>query len=898
MPKWYAISAEEAVNRLESNAAVGLSHKVARLRYGKKKIKGEGDLFYREGSGLRTVGGLIASDVLLWILLLTCSALSFFADTRLAFVGIVFLALNISVSLGVAAVSCGAAEELSLAFVPSVKVIREGKLLSVDYRFVIPGDIVLLSEGDLVLFDARLLSSEQLRVSVCCGHDREGSLRFEARDKEASATLNPRRDLSPEDRTNMVTAGSVILHGTARAIVVETGLYTYIGALLGGLPLHARREAKYHFVRSVCRKLRYIGVLFLTLSIPLTAVSLVGGTTARLASSFLTVLSLSVTFFPGWIVAVLDCMAIRAIRKMKTNGEALVRSAQVSDTLAETDVVALLGKSMLSDGLPHVAEIFSEGKGYVGKALRSDACRRLTARAAFLALTESELPYAGAELPDRTVYARKELLAFAEFLGVEREMMRIRFQKTEYRAPSEVRPITALRYTDASDGGMERILLCSKDPSFYMQCTHIRIGDTATKISPAWQLEISKRIRECTGRGWEQYFYAERASDGKIVFLGYISYAELFSKDTRKTVTEMEQQGIKVLLFLNGESVSDRYFAAASGCVKAECRIALSSDFAVERRNLLDTFGLYDAYLGFSNAEIAAFLERLRETGRTVCGVALNGIEADLLAETDVSIACGEIRSTKRFQPEQALAELPISGVEYGTEAPGTVRFEADAVVHRCSKTGGGLPALQRMLMSCRRIKKTQSGFLSYLALSLALRAGMLLPLLFGFASLDFSAALLFSGLVIDLFAGIAFAYDGKRASDEETQAPVPPKHSARRRCLGIAVALIIGVLLSLLPLSFSWFGAEPAAELTASFRSAALFLALLSVWTRVRYCIRKSRVDRVSLAFLLPMLLAIISGLGVRRIGVLIGIAVFPEFSLAFLPITILLPWSIPIEK
>jgi hypothetical protein len=313
---------------------------------------------------------------------------------------------------------------------------------------------------------------------------------------------------------------------------------------------------------------------------------------------------------------------------------------------------------------------------------------------------------------------------------------------------------------------------------------------------------------------------------------------------------------------------------------------------------LLETFGLYDAYLGFSNAEIAAFLERLRETGRTVCGVALNGIETDLLAETDVSIACGEIRSEKRFRPEWTLAEFPISGVEYGTEAPGTVRFEADAIVHRFSKMGGGLSALQRMLMSCRRIKQTQCGFLSYLVLSLALRVGMLLPLLFGAASLDFSAALLFSGLIIDLFAGIAFAYDGKKSSDEETQATIPSKSSARLRYLGIVVALIIGVLISLLPLSFSLFGVESSAELAASFRSTALFLALLSVWSRVRYCARKSRFDRVYVCFLLPMLLAIIVGVGVRWIGSLIGIPVFPEFSLAFLPIAILLPWSIPLEK
>lgn len=898
-PKWYALSAEEAVKRLNSNAAAGLSHKAARLRCGKKRFSGEFDFYFAPKTTLRTVVGSYASDILFWTLLLTCGALSFFEDTRLATVGLLYLALNFTVAVVTAKHSAAMSETVSLAFVPNIRVIREGKLLSIDYRLAVPGDIVLLSAGDTVPFDARILSSDRLRVSVCCGTDEAGKLRFSETEKDGSVTLESSRDLTPEKRTNMVTAGSTVLSGSARVLVVETGAYTYIGALLGGFPICEREKQQKSFVRSVCRWLRYVGVLFLILMIPLMGLSLFLGESGSLAISFLTVLSLSVSFFPGWIVSVLELIAIRGLRKAAADRDALLRNSETAEALAEADVLLLFGKPMLTDGFPHVAAVFSEGRFHTGKALRSPACRRLAEWGAFLALAESELPSADTQEADRNALFRKELLQYAEFVGVDRAMLRIRFRRSEYRAPAPSRPFSALCYTEVADGadGEVRMLLSSADPSFYLNCTHLQASDGIVRMTPDRQYELSERIRGDLTRGSDVHLYAERRENGDVVFLGYIAYAERFSPETRTAMAELSSSGIRTLLFLSGESVTDRCFAVSSGCAASEREIALASDFRKQDHMIYDGFGGFGAYLGFSEEEVSALICHLSDGGLTVCSVAIDDDAEPMLSLSDVSVVCGDVRAVTRRKTERELEELPISGAKHGREAPGKLRLGADAVVRRMSLKGGGLPALSRVISLCKRIVRSRETFLSYLTVSLALRIGMLLPSFIGLDSLFPAAALLFVGAILDLCAGIVIAHGDRTIRVDQPEQKGSARFT-RREAVRAAFAFMVGILLSLVPFAFPLFGADASASVSASFRSAALILALLFFLIRIRFLASGVRPYRSLLCLVIPTVLLLIVAMTVRAIGVCVGISVFPGFALVFLPLAVLLPWLLPIGK
>ena len=115
-----------------------------------------------------------------------------------------------------------ALENIKNATTPSARVMREGMVKVINSAFLVPGDILLLEEGDYISADARLLECNEFRCneSVITGDE----IPVE-KDAEACAA-----DIAPVgERRNMVFSGTNVAHGTAKAVVVATGLHTEMG---------------------------------------------------------------------------------------------------------------------------------------------------------------------------------------------------------------------------------------------------------------------------------------------------------------------------------------------------------------------------------------------------------------------------------------------------------------------------------------------------------------------------------------------------------------------------------------------------------------------------------------------------------------------------------------------
>ncbi len=117
-----------------------------------------------------------------------------------------------------------ALDEIQNATNPKVEVLRDGKKQLIPSDFLVPGDILFLSEGDYITADARLISSEALRCNECV---LSGDII--PVDKDANIILE---DIAlASERKNMVFAGCSVVHGSGTAIVVETALRTELGKI-------------------------------------------------------------------------------------------------------------------------------------------------------------------------------------------------------------------------------------------------------------------------------------------------------------------------------------------------------------------------------------------------------------------------------------------------------------------------------------------------------------------------------------------------------------------------------------------------------------------------------------------------------------------------------------------
>ena len=126
-------------------------------------------------------------------------------------------------------------ESLKQSSAPNAKVIRNGvKTDEIPSREIVPGDIVMLEAGDMIVADGRILHNYSLQVN-------ESSLTGESTNVEKTdMVIEGKAALA--DRVNMVYSGSLVTYGRAQVLVTGTGMKTELGKIAG--LMNAAKERK------------------------------------------------------------------------------------------------------------------------------------------------------------------------------------------------------------------------------------------------------------------------------------------------------------------------------------------------------------------------------------------------------------------------------------------------------------------------------------------------------------------------------------------------------------------------------------------------------------------------------------------------------------------------------
>jgi len=218
-------------------------------------------------------------------------------------------------------------EALKNLAAPLTKVLREGGIMEVPTRELVPGDIVILETGGVIPADLRLAEAVNLKVQ-------ESSLTGESVPVEKNTGTINRNDVALGDRTNMAFSSGMVTYGRGRGIVVATGMLTEVGKIANLLQETVDTETP--MSRRLEQLGKVLGIAALTICAVIFAVGVLYGNS--IMSMFMTAVSLAVAAIPEGLPAVSTVvLAIGVQRMVKRN--AIIRTLPSVETLGSATVI-------------------------------------------------------------------------------------------------------------------------------------------------------------------------------------------------------------------------------------------------------------------------------------------------------------------------------------------------------------------------------------------------------------------------------------------------------------------------------------------------------------------------------------------------------------------------------
>ena len=226
------------------------------------------------------------------------------------------------------------------------KVIRDGNLVVIPARELVPGDMVVLETGDYIAADLRLIKAVNLKVQ-------ESSLTGESVPVEKVTEAMQEEKVGIGDRINQVFSSGLVTYGRGKGIVVETGMNTEVGKIAGIINNTIETETPLQVKLNKLGKT--LGVVAIVICIIIFIVGISIGKDAM--EMFMTAVSLAVAAIPEGLAAVSTIvLAIGVQRMVKKN--AIVKKLPAVETLGSATVICSDKTGTLTQNKMTVKKVF------------------------------------------------------------------------------------------------------------------------------------------------------------------------------------------------------------------------------------------------------------------------------------------------------------------------------------------------------------------------------------------------------------------------------------------------------------------------------------------------------------------------------------------------------------
>ncbi len=324
MGDWHKSEINEVITRLKTDPEKGLSDGEAAQRLAQFGLN---ELVEKGSKHPLLILWDQIKEVMVVILLAAAAVSAFLGEYNDVIVIMAIVVLNAILGFTQEYRAEQAIAALKKLAVPTVKVRRDGRIIEISARQLVPGDVALLEAGNLAPADGRLLQSVNLRVQ-------EAALTGESEAVEKFTAVPPGDDLPLGDRANMVYMGTVISYGRGAAVITDTGMNTQLGSIADMLQDVEREQTPLQ------RRLGQLGKTLAWAAMGIIAIVVILGLLRgeNLEELFILGISMAVAAVPEGLPAVVAItLALGSQRMLKRN--ALIRKLPAVETLGSVTVI-------------------------------------------------------------------------------------------------------------------------------------------------------------------------------------------------------------------------------------------------------------------------------------------------------------------------------------------------------------------------------------------------------------------------------------------------------------------------------------------------------------------------------------------------------------------------------
>ena len=637
MEKWHSISAKEALGELGSDAGAGLSSSEV-----EKRLAQHGENTISSGKKISVLKLLLEQFTSpLVLVLIAAGAVSFFFEKGID--AILIIAIVILNGLFGFAQNYNAEksiEALKKMGAPKALVQRNGEIMEINSRGLVPGDIILLREGFKVPADCRLFEGNNLRVdeSILTGESAPVGKAQEA--VSADAVL--------AERKCMLYMDTLVVRGTAKAIVVGTGNSTEVGKIAKTLDSIEDEPTRFNTEVDVLGK--KIGKVVLVLAVIIAGVVYFFHN-AGPVEAFIFSVSLAVAAIPEGLPAVVTLSLALTTRKMLKHNS-LVRKLPVVESLGSVDVICTDKTGTMTENSMTVKEIYCAGKFYeVTGAGRETTGEFLSGGKKADAAELENLLLCGAVCND-TIIGKNESGA-SDFSGDPTEIALIVSAKKAGVSYANIKRISEIPFSSEKKRmtvvtqNWKTIAYAKGAPEVIAaSCTHAlengkKVALTEpgrAKILQANEKMASKALR-VLGFAYKEMKSAKDDAESAMVFLGLQGMIDPPRAEVADAIRTAKDAGIRVVMLTGDNNLTAKAIAAQIGLGGEAIDGGEVAKFSEQE--------FHDAVMGcnvfarVSPEQKFSILKHLQQKGFSVAMTGDGVNDAPALKQSDVGIAMG-----------------------------------------------------------------------------------------------------------------------------------------------------------------------------------------------------------------------------------------------------------------